>query len=173
MQGVRWSYPPDGGRAKLPGRLRVEPFEELWMRDWERRGQGWSRRQVLGSGLALAMFAAAWPIPALGESVPDRLPEFLELSRRATGFDDLDPALGRRYLQALLEWEPRLVDLLRFAPPDLSTLQRHEQALVDLMIECWYTGTVPTARGTAVVSASGALGDRCLPRDTPVSFCRG
>lgn len=92
-------------------------------------------------------------------------------SETATGFPNLDRELGSRYLSALLKWEPKILELLEKSPR-LGSLTAQQAELTDLVIEVWYTGTVPTGSGNRVVSFEQALGHRCLPRTTPVTSCR-
>ncbi len=130
-----------------------------------------TRRQLLSlavaGGCLVSLGGTAWARSA------DLLPAFLDLSRDLTGFDVLDQELGQRYLSALLASEPDLDKLLgRWVGGNRDGWSRPESALLDLVVECWYAGTVPTARGTQVVSYEGALGWACLPRRTPVTFCR-
>jgi hypothetical protein len=132
---------------------------------------GISRRTFLGlaaMGPGLAMLR----LPVRADE--GQLSSFLALSREATGFRELDAGLAQRYLAGLLDWQPRLAGLLarQGQRPGLVGLTRDEQALVEQVIEVWYTGTLPTARGTEVVTYEGALGWACLPRRTPVTFCR-
>ncbi len=121
-----------------------------------------TRRQVLQTALPLLGLAC---VSSPTSAAPDLLEPFLRLSRELTGFDELDREQGQRYLDALLDWEPVLARHLASGP-------RLPPPLARLIIEAWYTGTVPGPRGTEFVTFEGALGVRCLPRPTPVSFCR-
>jgi hypothetical protein len=128
-----------------------------------------TRRTFLGLLVASPCLAGEFRPPGdRGE-----LEVFLRLSEEATGFERLDEALARRYLQSLRRWEPGLAALLQtWRPGDLPGLTGEQLKVVDQIIEAWYTGTVPTALGTEVVSYRGALAYACLPRHTPVTFCR-
>lgn len=95
----------------------------------------------------------------------------MALSESATGFSELDRGLGERYLSALLKWEPKIETLL-LESPRLDSLTAAQAELVDLVIEVWYTGAVPTGSGSRVLSFEQALGHSCLPRSTPVTSCR-
>lgn len=123
----------------------------------------WSRRDFL-----VLTGACVWaPTLAARAEVEDELTAFLELSRRVTGFAELDVELGRRYWAALSSWEPDLGRLLRGGAIPAT----RERAVVELVIESWYSGAVATARGTETVTFEGALAWACLPRSTPVTFC--
>lgn len=121
-------------------------------------------------GLAGFAFAALLgPTPAAARS----LSTFLDVSRAMTGFAGLEGWLGQRYLDSLLAWDDHLPSLLdRWASGVRSGWSKTELASLDGIIECWYTGMVPTAGGTVVVTYEHALGQACLPRRTPVTFCR-
>lgn len=128
-----------------------------------------SRRQLLI--LTLGGCLSGLLAPAGGRE--RELSTFLDLSREMTGFEELDGALGQRYLDALSAWDPTFPLLLSlWAGGKRSGWSRSEGITIDLVIETWYTGTVPTARGTEVVTYEKALGSACLPRRTPVTFCR-
>ena len=140
-------------------------------------GLGLSRRAFLTLAVSLPWWAgsAAYAQSANAQMASEAvdqpsLQSFLAWSREATGFQTLDAELGKRYLEALLAWEPDLT-LLLAKPPSLSGPTPREQALVDLVIETWYTGTVPTFEGTRTVTFEGALAWRCLPRPVPVTYC--
>ena len=129
-----------------------------------------SRREFLCTGAALGL---AWSLklPAMALPQGSSFEAFMTLSRQATGFDDLDSQLGLRYFQALSSWEPELARLLS-KPFDLQRLSQIQAQAIDLVVEAWYTGVVPTAEGSRVVSYAGALGHRCLSRSSPVTACR-
>ena len=126
-----------------------------------------TRRRLLKAGVALGV-ALSWGQRAASAASP--LDRFMAISREATGFPDLDRALGQRYFLALRQWEPELDSLLK-ASLDFNALSPKQGELIDLVIESWYSGTVPTPTGTRVLDYSSALGQRCLPRSTPVTSC--
>lgn len=128
---------------------------------------------ILTAGLTASLpgltVGPAWGAP-LDPSRPrpaEPLERFLELSRELTGFVQLDPALGREYWLALSDWEPALVRLLsgqEVSPQERGTVS-------ELVIESWYTGTVPTPQGTRTVTYEGALAWACMARQRPVTCC--
>ncbi len=126
-----------------------------------------TRRRLLKTGAALGVALTLGQVAASAASPLDR---FMAISREATGFSDLDRTLGQRYFLALRQWEPELDSLLK-ASLDFNVLSPKQSELVDLVIESWYSGAVPTPTGTRVLDYSSALGQRCLPRSTPVTSC--
>lgn len=113
-------------------------------------------------------------VHALATPAEPTLAAFLDLSATATGFGQLDAAVGRELLAALLAWEPALGNLLQGwrVGQSLRQLSSSQLALTDMVIEAWYTGAVPTATGTRVVSFAGALAWKCTGRTTAITFCR-
>ncbi|MEM7223823.1 MAG: sugar dehydrogenase complex small subunit [Pseudomonadota bacterium] len=115
------------------------------------RSVGPSRRQVaLGGAAFCALLTGAPGAPGAAAD----LARYLEISRRLTGREDLDSALGARYLEAL--------------PTDasLDSLKR------DILLQ-WYTGLTPTPEGPRVVTYEGALLWPATGADQPIGSCRG
>ena len=118
-----------------------------------------------------------------------RLEQFLLLSAILTGFNNLDPQLGRVYLQSLAsssEFEVSLPELYAEAGLDegatavaLTDLeaagifeQEGTQKLADKIIELWYTGTYTNAEGeTAVATYVDALAWKSLDFTKPPTIC--
>ena len=130
-----------------------------------------TRRELLR---LTAMAAAVSCLPGVSWALDSpSLASFMDLSRESTGFPQLDEDPGRRYFSALSLSEPRLAQVLhRWERGQREGWSQEQVALIDVVIECWYTGMMPTARGVEVVSFEAALGQACLPRRTPVTFCR-
>jgi hypothetical protein len=131
--------------------------------------------------------------PVLPSPVPDpqadaveeqTLAQFLSLSAVLTGFTDLDPILGRVYLQSLEQsdqFEVSVEDVIQ-ADGDSTTLEELEaaglfddpatQTLADKIIEMWYTGVYDTAEGEQKVATYvDALVWRSLTFTKPLTIC--
>jgi hypothetical protein len=176
-----------------------------------------SRRAFLGNlaaalagGLVAACAAPAngqngWPVPenappvALASPRPPSTPtpvaedlplaQFLALSALLTGVGNLDPVLGRVYLQSLQQsnqFELTVADLLAQSgfgsaqPPttfdELSATAIFDNApsrnLADKIIEYWYTGIYETAEGEqAVATFVDALAWSTLSFTKPATIC--
>jgi hypothetical protein len=140
-----------------------------------------TRRLALAAGAAAALpiKAPAAPLPA-----PDAA-WFLDLSRAATGHDDLDPTTAARLLSAMDEADPgfsgRAAALARLARPGMAPedllAAAAEPALKRCMLSlvaAWYTGTAGDGvTGTAVAYAD-ALMYRATVDAAPVqTYCGG
>ena len=121
-----------------------------------------TRRQALLCG-------AAW---MLGGAAPtdEQLSLFMALSRNLTGEDELDPGLGRIYLQALSR-SPN------FAGPVAQALAEPGQAapaeLEVQILDQWFTGVFPTDGGQAVATYDGALMWRAMELRGAPGYCHG
>ncbi len=133
--------------------------------------------------------------PAPGVEPGSELQRFLALSALLTGVDNLDPVLGRVYLQSLEasdEFDVTIAGLLEQtgfdgdAPP--SSIEELEarglfassdaeadggaSALADRIIESWYTGIYTDAEGEdAVATFVDALAWKALDFTKPNSVC--
>ena len=137
------------------------------------------------------------PVPSLRtEAVPSpsqpSLEGFLALSALLTGIENLNPQIGRIYLDSLAASTPAevsLADLYRqagFAEADKTTwpgsIEELEQrgifaqdttrALADKIIEYWYSGVYETANGEqAVATFADALVWRAVRYTKPLTLC--
>jgi hypothetical protein len=138
------------------------------------------------------------PQPAAGaetSTAGGKLPleEFLALSAVLTGFDNLNPTLGARYLQSLQEsgqFEAPVTETVievynqagfgTDTPP--TAVEELEEAglfdqestrqLLDTIIETWYTGIYTTPEGEpAVATYVDALMWQALPFTKPLTIC--
>jgi len=118
-----------------------------------------------------------------------QLEEFLALSAVLTGIENLDPVLGRVYLESLQassDFEVTLAELYEqagfraaAAPTDVETLTdagifaaESTQTLADKIIEYWYTGVYDTADGEqAVATFVDALAWKALHFTKPTTIC--
>lgn len=132
------------------------------------------------------------PVPATPSAAPnDDLPlaQFLALSAVLTGVPTLNPELGRIYLQSLQASSDFTVTVQELyeqagfhanAPPptigmlesaDLFT-QEATRALVDRIIELWYTGVYTNAQGEETVATYvDALAWQTLAFTKPTTIC--
>ncbi|HSM57781.1 MAG TPA: sugar dehydrogenase complex small subunit [Candidatus Sulfomarinibacteraceae bacterium] len=130
------------------------------------------------------------PQPGTPEPEPEGqlgLDQFLALSAVLTGVANLDPTLGRVYLNALRagDFELAPADLYRragFSPDAAPSLDDVENsgifddeatgALADTIIRYWYTGVYDTPDGEpAVATFVDALAWKALPWTKPNSIC--
>ncbi|MFW5941883.1 MAG: sugar dehydrogenase complex small subunit [Chloroflexota bacterium] len=130
--------------------------------------------------------------PEPGTPEPDTegqlgLDQFLALSAVLTGVANLDPTVGRVYLNALRAGDFQLTpaDLYQqagFGPDTTPTLDQVEEAglfadedatsLADTIIRYWYTGVYDTPEGEqAVATFVDALAWKALPWTKPNSIC--
>ncbi len=125
------------------------------------------------------------------EEVPEGmigLEEFLQFSSLLTGVDNLDPNLGRVYLQALASGEqqgPTLAEVYGAAssgsgplPQDVDALagagffdQEGYGALADQIINMWYSGVATVGEETVVVTFVDALAWKVLHFTKPLTIC--
>lgn len=128
--------------------------------------------------------AAATPLPA---DLP--LEDFLALSAVLTGFENLNPVLGRVYLQSLQtsgQFDVTLAAAFAQAgfgtdrpPTTLGEVeatgvfeQEATRKLLDKLIEYWYTGVYATAEGEqAVATYVDALMWQAIPFTKPLTIC--
>jgi hypothetical protein len=126
----------------------------------------------------LAAAAAPWRARALHATAPPAFAQgaaasvdgFLALCSRLTGHRQLDPAVGRIYLDALLASPARrglLLDLL----DGRGTSQAHADVERDI-VEWWYTGLYDADGVRRVATHSGALVWQVLGRPAP-GACAG
>jgi hypothetical protein len=126
---------------------------------------------------------AATPVPgAVG------LEAFLALSAVLTGIDDLNPQVGRIYLDSLAgsdEFEVSLADLYQqagFTGGSTPTIEEMEQqglfeqeptrALADKIVEYWYSGVYDTPEGEqAVATFADALVWHAVKYTKPLTIC--
>ena len=116
------------------------------------------------------------------------LEEFLQFSSLLTGVDNLDPNLGRVYLQALRSdggEGPTLADVYGAAssgsgplPQDISQLssagffdQGDFGSVADRIISMWYTGTYNNGEEDVVVTFVDALAWKVLHFTKPPTIC--
>ena len=129
----------------------------------------------------------ATPPPAATEDLP--LTEFLALSTLLTGVPNLNPALGRLYLQSLQasdEFTVTVADLyaqagLRSAAPPTTVsaleatdffTQEATRRLADKIIELWYTGVYTNPAGEETVATFvDALAWQTLAFTKPTTIC--
>lgn len=129
----------------------------------------------------------ATPPPATTEDVP--LTEFLALSTLLTGVPNLNPELGRLYLQSLQashEVAVTVTDLyaqagLRSAAPPTTVAaleatdfftQEATRCLADKIIELWYTGIYTNPAGEETVATFvDALAWQTLAFTKPMTIC--
>ncbi|MEM7223972.1 MAG: sugar dehydrogenase complex small subunit [Pseudomonadota bacterium] len=121
-----------------------------------------TRREALLCGAAW-MLAGAIPTDTEVE-------RFLELSRELTGEAELDPGLGRIYLQALRQSSLFAGQLEQaFADPGQAIPADLEVQILDQ----WFTGVVPTDSGPAVATYNGALMWRTMELRGAPGYCHG
>lgn len=166
--------------ACTPGRQRGQPFAEPYNTSTPAR--------VLASPAAPP--GRGTPAPEVDDSA---LAQFLKLSAVLTGVSNLDPVVGRVYLQSLQQSDEFNVTLeelyeqagLESDAQPASIAQLEEQgffegqpseggatALADRIIEYWYTGVYTTAEGEqAVATYVDALAWKTLSFTKPNSIC--
>ena len=139
-----------------------------------------TRRTVMGGMVALQALALAraalaqTPLPTL--SGPISLPEFLALSRRLTGHEDLSPGLAARILAVLSEngEAPPLRDLY-FAVSEGATgaMAEHSETLRRLL-HGWYLGRITVGDETHLTGFEDTLMGRVTADILPLrSYCGG
>jgi len=131
------------------------------------------------------------PVPATPPAATEDLPltEFLALSAVLTGVANLNPELGRIYLQSLQtsdEFAVTVTDLYEQAgfrsaapPTAVSELeaaglftQEAPRSLADRIIELWYTGIYTNAEGEETVATFvDALAWQTLTFTKPMTIC--
>ena len=116
------------------------------------------------------------------------LQEFLEFSSLLTGVTDLDPALGRIYLEALQSGTPQgptLADVYGAASSGSGTLPQDLEALsgagffdqdgigsvADQIITMWYTGVYKVGDEERVATFVDALAWKVLHFTKPLTIC--
>lgn len=96
------------------------------------------------------------------------LPGFMALSRRLTGYDDLDAGTGARIHAALTGGDPARADQFRQlatlsdSAPDAAGLRGAAVAAglgdsLTAVVTAWYTGTVADDHGSTVITYRDAL----------------
>lgn len=130
-----------------------------------------SRRGLLSASVLLALTPVARAKAVTEASVS--LAEFLRLSTRLTGVDNLDLSLGKRYLDGLIATGQgmRLSELMHVGEPThgsqaLPTLARR-------IVAEWYSGIYETGEGPAVATFEHALLWRALSYTKPLADCGG
>ena len=120
---------------------------------------------MLSSVAACALLAASQARAAVG------LDQFMALSRQLTGRNDLDPALGEVYLDAVVELASRAAVLQRLVDQgDDDSLDM--RSVKQQILRQWYTGVVQTSDGPHVVTFEQALMWNAMGMQ-PVGMCRG
>jgi len=111
------------------------------------------------------------------------LDQFMVLSAVLTGFTDLNPVLGRVYLQSLqnAETEASLAELYKQAGFQGITLpqgldqaifdQEGARTLADKIIEYWYTGAYEQDGEQVVATTTEALAWQALNFTKPLTIC--
>jgi hypothetical protein len=94
--------------------------------------------------------------------------EFLSLSERLTGVEDLDPDAANTLLGGFVATgrAPALADLARLDPVPASPL-------ADAIVAAWYSGLYDSGQGTAVADFNGALVWNALGFTKPFGNCGG
>ena len=166
--------------ACAPGREPAQPFVGEYNTATPAR--------VLASPRAAATAVGG---AADGTPTPDGrlLEQFLMLSAVLTGVENLDPVVGRVYLQSLQaggEFEVTLGELYEqagfadgAAPSTIEALQENgifdsdaTSALADKIIELWYTGVYTTPEGEQMVATYvDALAWKVLSFTKPNTIC--
>jgi Membrane bound FAD containing D-sorbitol dehydrogenase len=167
--------------AQMPGLQQTYPADE----------REFDRRAFLGGSLLVLGGVALGRISPAGAAPPAELQGFLELSRIATGVENLPRRLAPKYLRALdaaprLRLTPsRFLQLAGYAsgrgPKSLRALEQSAafrteggRACVDAVAAAWWSGIVPVpGGGEQVVTFSEALVWRALPFAEPPSVCLG
>ena len=130
-------------------------------------GHGMTRRDLMMTGVASAVMLAAGPrlAWAQAQAPASAVERFLDLSRKVTGYGDLNPLTARRIHDALAaEGAAALEKLLSLAAgkSDAKAIQAlaQEAGLGDTLtavVSAWYTGTVTGKTQATVVAYREAL----------------
>ena len=130
-----------------------------------------SRRDLLAASVMLALTPAARAKAATETSLT--LADFLMLSARLTGVNDLDPSLGKRYLDGLIATGQslNLAALVHADGPAQGS--QALQSLVRCIVAEWYSGIYETGQGPAVATFGDALLWRALSYTKPLADCGG
>jgi hypothetical protein len=125
-----------------------------------------------------AILSALWATMASVGSFgfPDRvfaqadltIQDFLQLSQRLTGADDLDQDVAKLLLSGFLATDHG---------PELRSLATDQQSartpIGDAVVAAWYSGLYDTGHGTAVSDFNGALVWNALAFTKPFASCGG
>ena len=139
-----------------------------------------TRRTVLGGMVALQALALArvalahTPLPPL--SGPISAPEFLALSRRLTGHEDLSPGLGARILAVLGEnGQAQPLRDLYFAVSEGATGAMAQQPeTLRRILHGWYLGRITIGAQTHLTGFEETLMGRVTADILPLrSYCGG
>lgn len=137
-----------------------------------------SRRRLLGVaclGMAAGLLGPAWALAAPAQA---QLDSFMQVSRRLSGRDQLDPRLGQRLFEALTQRgtlaERTLAELARQAEPRPELWSRDQQELAREILRGWYLGQVDQYNEAVVIAYEGALMFSAPPNIQVIrSYCPG
>lgn len=138
--------------------------------------------------LELSNLPGPAPVTPVAVSEVPALAQFLTLSTVLTGYDNLDPALGKVYLDSIdqsgdfemtVDELAQAVGLPSDAPPTTADLEAAglfddpaARSLADAILNMWYTGIYTTADGEqAVATYVGALVWRAITFTKPLTVC--
>jgi hypothetical protein len=154
--------------------------------------RGVSRRTLLSTTARLAVVAVVGRVGLRGasatQSAPASLDAFMAVSRRLTGKDNLDAALGARLHAALGTEIPRfqahvralraIIDERSIEPLQLQhTLDAEQAALAPLprkIVSAWYTGIVGEGeRAQCIAFETSLMHGIVADHLSPPSYCYG
>jgi hypothetical protein len=130
-----------------------------------------SRRDLLTASVMLALTPAsrAKAVPETSVTVAD----FLRLSTGLTGVNNLDPSVGKRFLDGLIATGQgmSLAELVHADGPTHGS--QALQTLARRIVAEWYSGIYETGQGPAVATFEHALLWRALSYTKPLAYCGG
>ncbi|MGH8352097.1 MAG: sugar dehydrogenase complex small subunit [Pseudomonas sp.] len=137
------------------------------------------RRHLLGATcLGLAALLGGPLLKALAAPPEAQLEVFMQVSRRLSGRDRLDPLIGRRLFEALTQRgtlvEQTLDELAQQAEQRPELWSREQQDLAREILRGWYLGQVDQYDEALVIAYEGALMFSAPPEIQVIrSYCPG